>query len=288
VASDMATAGIASTGSTGRAASTATWSISEVCRMANVTSRTLRYYDRIGLLRPAGTHDNGYRFYQKSHLLRLQRILLLRELGMGLAAIAAILDGQQDQIAALTVHRSWLLAESTRMLALARTVERTISDLEGETPMAAEQMFNGFDASQYEDEAIRNWGKDAVERANDAYLATTPQERQAHMDEAVAINQHLATLMQACVPVTHPRVQEIVAQHHRWVSLSWIPDAGAYVEIGQLYVDDERFTAFYDGSAAGSASGSASGSAPGDDPRRKGLAVYLRDAMEFYARETLA
>ncbi len=281
MASDVATAGIASTG---RAASTATWSISEVCRMTNVTSRTLRYYDRIGLLRPAGTHANGYRFYQKSQLLRLQQILLLRELGMGLSAIAAILDGQQDQIAALTAHRNWLLAESTRMLELAHTVERTISDLEGNVPMAAEEMFNGFDASQYREEATQRWGKDAVDRANESYLAITPQELHAHLNEAVAINLLLANLMRAGVPVTDSRVQEVVARHHRWVCLSWTPDAEAYVGLGELYVEDERFNAFYDGSAPGSATGSA----PSGNPPRKGLAVYLRDAMAVHARQTLA
>ncbi len=263
MASDMATAGIASTG---RAASTTVWSISDVCRMANMTSRTLRYYDQIGLLKPAGTHANGYRFYQRPQLLRLQQILLWRELGLGLDAVAAIVDGQQDQIAVLTEHRNWLLAESTRMLELARTVERTISDLEGNVPMTAEEMFNGFDASQYREEATQRWGKDAVERANESYRAITHQELHAHLDEAVAINLLLANLMRAGVPVTDSRVQEVVARHHRWVCLSWTPDAEAYVGLGELYVDDERFTAFYDGSALGSASGNApSGTLHGRD-----------------------
>jgi len=264
--------------------STTVWSISDVCRMANMTSRTLRYYDQIGLLKPAGTHANGYRFYQRPQLLRLQQILLWRELGLGLDAVVAIVDGQQDQIAALTAHRSWLLAESTRMLDLARTVERTISDLEGNVPMAAEEMFNGFDASQYREEATQRWGKDAVERANESYLAITPQELHAHLDEAVAINLLLANLMRAGVPVTDSRVQEVVARHHRWVCLNWTPDAEAYVGLGELYVEDERFTAFYDGSAPVSATDSA----PSGNPPRKGLAVYLRDAMAVHARQTLA
>jgi len=90
--------------------------------------------------------------------------------------------------------------------------------------------------------------------------------------------------MRAGVPVTDSRVQEVVARHHRWVCLSWTPDAEAYVGLGELYVDDERFTAFYDGSALGSASGNT----PSGTPPRKGLAAYLRDAMAVHARQTLA
>lgn len=56
------------------------WSIQQVARVPGVTARTLRYYDEIGLLRPADVGANGYRYYDREQLLRLQQILLLREL----------------------------------------------------------------------------------------------------------------------------------------------------------------------------------------------------------------
>jgi len=54
------------------------WSIDEVARMSKVTSRTLRHYDDVGLLRPAYVGSNGYRYYEQEQLLRLQQVLLLQ------------------------------------------------------------------------------------------------------------------------------------------------------------------------------------------------------------------
>ncbi|HKU31582.1 MAG TPA: MerR family transcriptional regulator, partial [Arthrobacter sp.] len=67
------------------------WTISEVAKASKVSSRTLRHYDHMGLLEPAHTGPNGYRFYGQRELLRLQRILLLRELGLGLETIGEVL-----------------------------------------------------------------------------------------------------------------------------------------------------------------------------------------------------
>jgi DNA-binding transcriptional MerR regulator len=85
------------------------WSIADVARMSGVTSRTLRHYDEIGLLVPAYIGSNGHRYYEQAGLLRLQQILLMRELGLGLREIAAVLERQVDQVAALREHQRRLL-----------------------------------------------------------------------------------------------------------------------------------------------------------------------------------
>ena len=54
------------------------------------------------MLAPAYVGSNGYRYYEREQLLRLQRVLLLRELGLGLDAIADVLTGDVDQV---TAHR---------------------------------------------------------------------------------------------------------------------------------------------------------------------------------------
>src|SRR6478735_804597 len=72
---------------------TVDWSIQEVARLAGTTSRTLRHYDAVGLLPPSRVAANGYRHYDADALVRLQRILLLRDLGLGLPAIREALDG---------------------------------------------------------------------------------------------------------------------------------------------------------------------------------------------------
>ena len=79
------------------------YSIQEVVAATSVTSRTLRHYDSIGLL-PARRDRNGYRAYEQNDLVRLQRILMLRDLGLGLPEIARVLAGQTDDASALRQH----------------------------------------------------------------------------------------------------------------------------------------------------------------------------------------
>src|SRR6202012_2830658 len=135
------------------------WSIAEVARMSGVTSRTLRHYHAIGLLPPAYVQASGQRFYETGQLLRLQQILLLRELGVSLCDIAAAVGSGPDTVTALRRHHDRLLAERERLNPLGHTVARTITELEGDTAMTAprinrpENLFAGFNPADYEDEA---------------------------------------------------------------------------------------------------------------------------------------
>ena len=85
------------------------YTVQELARLAGVSPRTLRYYDQIGLLKPARINAAGYRIYESGQLDRLQHILLYRELGVGLKQIKAILENPAfDGISALkstTVNR---------------------------------------------------------------------------------------------------------------------------------------------------------------------------------------
>src|SRR6188508_3309158 len=106
------------------------WSIQDIARLAGTTSRTLRHYDDVGLVTPSRIGDNGYRYYDADALVRLQRVLLLRELGLGLPAIGDILAGQRDDTAALRSHLEWLAHEQQRLGRQMASVERTITELE--------------------------------------------------------------------------------------------------------------------------------------------------------------
>ena len=99
--------------------------------MTGVTSRTLRHYDAEGVVVPVGAGAGGVRLYGREELLRLQQVLLLRELGLGLPAVRAVVDGTTDRAAALRDHRERLLVERDRLDRLAATVARTIEELEG-------------------------------------------------------------------------------------------------------------------------------------------------------------
>jgi DNA-binding transcriptional MerR regulator len=149
-----------------------TWSIQQVARVSGVTARTLRYYDEIGLLRPARIAANGYRHYEQQQLLRLQQILLLRDLGMDLTAVAAVVDGASDQVEALRAHHRRLLVERSRLDRLAKTVADTITHLEKGTDMAAEEIFDGF-----------RFTRDTIEEFEALAVQRTGQTEQPHFAE---------------------------------------------------------------------------------------------------------
>jgi DNA-binding transcriptional MerR regulator len=245
------------------------WSTAEVARMSRVSSRTLRHYDHVGLLRPARTGRGGLRFYERPQLRRLQHILVLRELGLGLDEIGAVLGGETDELAALRRHHDRLLREADRLRTLAATVARTIEETEnGGPPMAAEELFRGFRDDPHAEEARERYGEVAVESQRRVAGWSDGVARDVAA-EGEAVNRDMAAAMAAGKPVDDPDVQAVVARHHAWVSHFWTPGRDAYIGLGRLYVDDERFTATIDAAGAG-------------------LSVYLRDAMAVYAEANLS
>ncbi len=121
------------------------YSIQEVVRLAGTTSRTLRHYDQVGLLSPSRIGSNGYRQYDAAALVRLQRILLLRGLGLGIPAIAETLQDGTSDADALGSHLRWLEEEKSRLDRQIASVALTIRSLEEGEKIMAEQMFDGFD-----------------------------------------------------------------------------------------------------------------------------------------------
>lgn len=240
------------------------WTTSEVVRLSGVTSRTLRHYDAIGLLRPLGIGSGGQRSYGPAELLRLQEILVLRHLGLPLAEIAVALDSGTDRVTALRAHLDRLLAQRDQLDRLARTVADTLTALEGGTTMTADALYEGFDHRRYEQEARDRWGGPEVDHSTARWEAMTEDERRANVAEADAVNRELAELMTGGVPAEDQRTRALVARHHAWLSTFWVPDAATYRCVGAMYVEDTRFAATYDAVAPG-------------------LAGYLRDAISAHA-----
>ncbi|MFF1921336.1 MerR family transcriptional regulator [Streptomyces sp. NPDC058221] len=251
------------------------WSIADVARMSGVTSRTLRHYDEIGLLAPAYIGSNGHRYYEEADLLRLQQILLMRELGLGLRDITAVLERQVDQVAALREHRRRLLAERERLDVLAATVGRTIAELEEDEDThdmtkisTPENLFDGFDAARHEAAAREQWPDEGAQSRQ--FAGTLTAEDQARLQrEATAAMVRMAEFAAAATPVTDPAVQAEVDAHYRSICRMWSPNAAAFKALGQTYVDDVQWRAAYDQVAVG-------------------LAAYQRDAMAAYADARLS
>jgi len=249
------------------------WSIADVARMSGVTSRTLRHYDEIGLLPPAYVASNGHRYYEEAQLLRLQQILLMRELDVGLREIQAVLDSEADRVAVLREHHARLLEERDRLGTLARTVARTIAHLEEkETTMSInrpENLFEGFQPDPDMEAEVRERWPAAYEQSRQAVEGMSPDAMEQWQREATAQMIRFAEHMAAGTPVDDPAVQEEVDAHYATVCRFWTPTAEAYKGLAATYVEDERFRQNFDRIA-------------------KGLAEYQSAAMTVYADTRLA
>ncbi|THV40163.1 MerR family transcriptional regulator [Glycomyces buryatensis] len=250
-----------------------TWSTAEVARMTGVTARTLRHYDAIGLLEPAATGHGGIRHYGEPELLRLQQILLLKRLGLGLDVVAEILDGGLAEVEALKRHADQLHVERRRLDLLSATVDATIRQLEGGQEMAPETWFDGLDAgkqAQYEAEARSRWGDAVVDAGEEAIRAMTPEERTRIPAIFADLHRRLAELREGGAGADNAGVQAIVGEHYRFIERLWgtEPTAEAYKGLGALYTEDPAFATTFDEVAMG-------------------LARYLREAMDAYAEANL-
>lgn len=121
------------------------YTVQKLARLSGVTARTLRYYDEIGILKPARINSSGYRIYGSREVDRLQQILFYRELGMSLDEIKNImLSPCYDENQALKFHHSKLLDEKARLERLISNVEKTIAQKEGRVAMNDSEKFEGF------------------------------------------------------------------------------------------------------------------------------------------------
>jgi len=225
--------------------------IAEVARLAGTTSRTLRHYDDLGLLPPSRVGANGYRYYDGPALRRLQRILLLRDLGLGLPAIAQALD-RADDTTALRAHLGWLRSEADRLARQIAAVQRTIDSIDRKEQIMAEEMLDGFDHTQYKEEVQSRWGRQAWEDGDRWWRGLGSQGRQQFADEHVAIAQRWAELREAGEPADGPEALANARRHRDWIAAGWQgrqPSADELVGLADMYVADERFAANYGGPA---------------------------------------
>lgn len=233
------------------------WPIQEIARLTGTTSRTLRHYDAIGLLPPTSIAANGFRCYDETALLRLQRILLLKELGLPLASIAEMLDRRDDPVEALTQHLVALGRERDRIERQLAAVTATITRLKAGEPLMAEEMFDGFDHREHEEEVTRRWGADAFRRGDEWRSRQSPEQKQDWKARMAALSAAWITAAEEGARPESDRCQELAERHIEW--LKAVPgtpandpegDLAGYVRgLSQMYVDDPRFGANYGGTA---------------------------------------
>jgi DNA-binding transcriptional MerR regulator len=245
------------------------WSIQDLARAAGTTSRTLRHYGSLGLLEPSRIGPNGYRYYDETGLIRLQRILLLRELGLGLPAIAEVLGGEADVGAALRTHLDLLEQERERITRQIRSVTATLRKQATGESLVATEALDGFDHRQYEQEVTERWGREASEQSDQWWNSLTPLQQAAVQQQQLDIARDFGLAHRAGWTAESLEVQALAERQVEWLALMTRPTKAYVIGLGRMYVDDPRFTANYDRHGVGTA-------------------VLVRDAMIRYAEANLA
>lgn len=238
------------------------YSIQELSHLSGVTTHTLRWYDQIGLLKPSRVAESGYRYYGKAEVDRLQDILYYRALGVELARIKECLDDPSfDRLAALRSHLAALEAERERLDRLIRSVKDTIGAEERNEIMSDEQKFEAFkqrtvahNEEVYGAEIRAKYGDKEVDEANAAVMNLTLEQYREWTDLDREIQKRLEAAIQAGISPESEAGKEICALHRRWLTITGNQyDPAKHRGIAELYVDDPRFTVYYDKAVPGCA-----------------------------------
>jgi len=195
------------------------YTVKQLASLAGVTNRTLHYYDKIGLLRPAAYGDNGYRYYGEDAVLRLQQILFYRELDFSLGQIKTIIDRPDfDLLQALEGHKRALLEWVERMNSLIDTVDKTILHIRGKIEMSKKDFYKGFDEEkqkQYEQHVRERFGDEAMARTKD-WNAYTPEEKNDILAEGHEIHMGIVANMEK--GYDSPEVQYWIGRWHNAIN----------------------------------------------------------------------
>lgn len=247
------------------------YSIKQFAELIGATSRTLRHYDQLGILNPSRVTDNGYRYYNDSSALRMQKILLLKHMGMPLEDIKQTLSHRDSSIPLLEVLLGNLYSEQRVLSQRIRTVTQTIAALKNGEQMSAHDALQGFN-EQYKEEVVARWGNDTYIASQNWWENLTTNSRKRFTSDVQELNTTWINAWASGIPADSPEAQEIAAQHTVW--LASIPGTPAhfgdketvtqYIEsLAHMYPADPRFSVNYGGVEG---------------------AEYVRDALLHYVR----
>lgn len=248
------------------------YTIQQLAKLAGVTSRTLRYYDEINLLKPARINSSGYRIYGEQEVDRLQQILFYRELDVPLIQIKEIINNPTfDALKALKNHREKLLVKRNQLDLLISNVNETIKSKEGEINMSDQDKFIGFkkklieeNEQKYGKEVREKYGDKAVDKSNAKLMGLSEEDFKNVTNIESEMKELLKVAFQNGESPSSEKAQKAAQLHREWLCYFW-PEYSkeAHANLAQMYVDDERFAAYY-------------------DQISPGITPFLRDAIHIY------
>jgi MerR family transcriptional regulator, thiopeptide resistance regulator len=223
-----------------------TYQVKDVARLTGVSVRTLHHYDAIGLLVPGARTAAGYRLYSEADLLRLQQILIGRELGLPLEEIRRSLDDPRfDRRAALLEQRARLRDRARHTEALIRAVDVALAALDGSHTgeIHMKELFEGFDPSRYEEEARRRWGTTgAFAESQKRTRRYTPADWKTLAAEQAAVYQAAFSALKAGKAPSSADAMD-AAERHRMTIDRWFYPCNHQMHRGlaSMYESDDRF-----------------------------------------------
>ncbi|MEG1255417.1 MerR family transcriptional regulator [Clostridium sp.] len=247
------------------------YTVQKLGELAGVSTRTLRYYDEIKILKPARINSSGYRIYGEAEVNRLQQILFYRELGVSLMEIKEIItESSFDGFNALVEHRRKLLEKRQQLDLLIANVDKTIASQEGGIKMSNKEKFEGFKQKMIDDnekkygkEIREKYGDEQINKSNEKVKGMTEEKYEEVTKLANEIMENLEEAFKTGDPAGE-QAQKVADLHRQWICCYWSSySKEAHAGLGQMYVDDERFTAYY-------------------DVKQPGMAAFLRDAIFIY------
>jgi DNA-binding transcriptional MerR regulator len=247
------------------------YTVQKLGKLAGISTRTLRYYDEIGILMPARINSSGYRIYGEAEVDRLQQILFFRELGVNLESIKEIMtDKHFSALNALREHREKLLEKREQLDRLIANVDKTIEFKEGRSIMTDKEKFTGFkqkmideNEKKYGEEIRKKYGSETIDKSNTQLRNMSQEEFDAMIELEKQVKETLAQAVENGNPNSE-MAQKAADLHKQWITRSWGKySKEAHAGLAQMYVDDTRFTAYY-------------------DKERPGTAEFLRDAIFIY------
>lgn len=250
------------------------YTVNKLAKLSNVSPRTLRFYDEIGLLKPAYYGDNNYRYYEEEQLLILQQILFFRELGFPLNDIQGIVCSHDfDKIEALNTHKAILLKSLARTETLIKTIDKTISHLRGKLIMNEVEMYEGFNATKQQEyeNYLLNTSTLTPKEINDSWQNIRHWKKshwQKHQLEGEEINHGLVKALNNNLNPDTKEVQALIQRHYDWVKDFWTPTRLSYDGLGQMYLNHPDFRNFY-------------------NAQHPDLVEFLVAAMKIYAQANL-
>ncbi len=238
-----------------------TYTVSELAELAGISVRALHLYDEIGLLKPSRVGDNRYRYYGEEELLRLQQILIHRELGLSLGEIGAVLDDPAfDRLETLVKQRDRLEIEARRYRRMLKTIDRTIAKLKGEKAMKDRDLYSGVVSPQkqaeYEVWLVERYGecvRAEIEASKVEAQSMASPDMAGVMQDLKPIEDALVEAMRGGMPPQARALDPLIERHRNWVAGAWdkpcTPDA--YAKLADLYEAHADFLARYEALAKG-------------------------------------